>query len=139
MKAVLDTNVVVSGLLTPGGNCGQIVDMAIEGSFELFVDGRILSEYEEVLQRPELKLPAADTEELLRFIRSVAVQVVPAPLVRKLPDLSDISFLEVAACADAVLITGNKRHFPSRACHGVTVLSPKELLEWLASEGRGQR
>ena len=69
---MLDTNVVVSGLLTPGGNCGQLVDLAIEGSFELFVDGRILSEYEGGLQRPELKLPAANVRHGGRTLRSYA-------------------------------------------------------------------
>ena len=71
MKVVLDTNVLVSGLLTPTGTCGQIVDLFIAGAFELAVDARILQEYETVLHRPELDLPAVEVEELLRFVRLV--------------------------------------------------------------------
>jgi predicted nucleic acid-binding protein len=42
-----------------------------------------------------------------------------------------VPFVEVAAAAAAVLVTGNTRHFPKKACEGVTVVSPKEFLELL--------
>jgi putative PIN family toxin of toxin-antitoxin system len=55
MKIVLDTNVLVSGLLTPFGPCGKIVRMVSAGKLILYIDARILSEYNEVLQRPKFK------------------------------------------------------------------------------------
>ena len=55
MKIVLDTNVLVSGLLTPFGPCGEIVRMVSAGKLILYIDARILSEYNEVLQRPKFK------------------------------------------------------------------------------------
>jgi len=41
MRVVLDTNVIVSGLLTPGGVCGQILDELAEGHFDICVSDAI--------------------------------------------------------------------------------------------------
>ena len=47
MNIVLDTNVLVAGLLSPFGPCGQIVRMVSSGELTLSFDARILAEYEE--------------------------------------------------------------------------------------------
>ena len=49
MKIVLDTNVLVSGLLTPFGTSGEIVRMVSAGKLILLYDSRILLEYQEGL------------------------------------------------------------------------------------------
>ena len=54
MKIVLDTNVLVAGLLSPFGSCGDIVRMVSSGNLTLCIDARVLSEYHEVLERPKL-------------------------------------------------------------------------------------
>ena len=48
MKVVLDTNVLVSGLLNPYGPPGRIVQLAAAGELQLCLDARILAEYREV-------------------------------------------------------------------------------------------
>ena len=65
MKIVLDTNVVVSGLLCPFGPSGEVVRIAVSGELQLCYDARILSEYEEVLLRPEFSFTSADVYDLL--------------------------------------------------------------------------
>ncbi len=129
MRVVLDTNVIVSAALTASGPCARILDMALEGAVTLFADDRILGEYDEVLRRPELRLDAADVGDLLEFVRRVAARAISVPVKDALPDADDLPFLEVAAAADAVLVTGNLRHFPRSARAGVTVLKPAEFLE----------
>jgi putative PIN family toxin of toxin-antitoxin system len=131
MKVVLDTNVIVSGVLTAQGVCAQILDMLIEGVFGIYVDDRILAEYDSVLRRPQLHLVPDDAAEVMEWIRSVAESIGAVPLPAELPDPGDIPFLEVAASADAILVTGNTRHYPKRSRVGVTVLSPREFLELL--------
>ena len=131
MKAVLDTNVVVSGTLTPHGSCGQILDLLVEGLFELHADDRILAEYEEVLFRPELQIDPADAATISDWLRSVVHLTTGAPLPVKLPDPDDRVFLEVASSAGAILVTGNLRHHPTSLRSGVTVLGPAEFLEVL--------
>ncbi len=49
MIVVVDTNVLVAGLLSPFGPPGEIVRMIVAGSLSLCFDARILSEYSDVL------------------------------------------------------------------------------------------
>jgi len=129
MKVVLDTNVIVSAVLTAHGVCAQILDMLTDGVFGIYVDDRILEEYDSVLRRPQLHLMPDDAAEVLEWIRSVSEPVGAVPLSAELPDPGDMPFLEVAASAGAILVTGNTRHYPKRSRVGVTVLSPREFIE----------
>ena len=130
MRIVLDTNVLVSGLLSPYGAPGQIVRMIASGEVVLCYDARILSEYREVLLRPKFPFSEEMVEALLDQIPTSGVIVVGRPLRLELPDRSDEPFLEVALAMDEVaLITGNVKHFPKRKRQGVQVLSPAEFLE----------
>jgi uncharacterized protein len=131
MRVVLDTNVIVSAVLTANGVCAQILDMLTDGVFGIYVDDRILAEYDSVLSRPQLHLVPYDAAEVMEWIRSVAEPVGAVPLLAELPDRGDMPFLEVAASAGAILITGNTRHYPKRSRLGVTVLTPREFLELL--------
>jgi putative PIN family toxin of toxin-antitoxin system len=128
MNVVLDTNVVVSGAINPHGMCGRILDLLLQGSFKLCVDDRILHEYQEVLDRPELRIEREATLALMAWVRYIA-QPIAAPLLRTpLPDPDDLPFLEVASAAGALLVTGNRRHFPVPASAGVRVLSPTDFV-----------
>lgn len=131
MKAVLDTNVLVSGLLTAHGTCSRILDLLIDGVFTPCVDDRILDEYDSVLRRPDLALPVEGLSRLLDLLRGIAAPVSSMPLDARLPDPDDLPFLEVAASSGAVLVTGNERHHPHSARSGVTVLTPRAFLDLL--------
>ena len=128
MNVVLDTNVVVSGLLTPMGHCGQILDLVMDGSVRLCIDGRILGEYREVPRRPRLGIKSENVERILAVLR---MGPTPKPLPVVLPDPDDLPFLEVAAADGAVLVTGNLKHFPPKSRSGVTVMPPAEFLKLL--------
>ena len=131
MKVVLDTNVIVSAAMTTHGTCGQIVDLLIKGVLEVCADDRILDEYDTVLRRPEFRIISDEADIALELIRSIAELVAAAPLAAALPDPKDLPFLEVATASNAILVTGNLRHFPKKARKGVTVASPREFLELL--------
>lgn len=131
MKVVLDTNVLVSGILTPGGVCHRILELVRDGILVPCVDGRILEEYEAVFRYPKLVPVAEPAREIVDFFRGAAIRVGAIPLSRDLPDASDLPFLEVAAAAAAILVTGNVRHFPAMARGGVIVLAPAGLIERL--------
>ena len=51
MRVVLDTNVLVAGLLAAAGPPGWIVEAVLAGDLEPVLDGAIRQEYEEVLRR----------------------------------------------------------------------------------------
>jgi len=138
VRVVLDTNVLVSGLMTPGGTCGRVVDLFVGGTFDLCVDDRLLGEYAEVLHRPELRTEPGDAAEVLSLLRSTGRLIPTAPLTIELPDPDDLPFLEVAAAADAMLVTGNMRHSPKKVRAGVVVMRPADLLEVVRGDGGRQ-
>ena len=131
MKIVLDTNVLVSGLLTPFGPGGEIVRMVSAGRLVLCLDARILLEYQEVLYRPKFKFNKEHINTLLDFIKQYGQFVSTVPLKNRLPDLDDERFLE-ASIAGKVrgLITGNIAHFPHSFRQGIKILSPSEFLDF---------
>lgn len=129
--AVFDTNVLVSGFLSPHGAPGQIVEWLRSGAVRAGLDDRIISEYEDVLTRPELNLPRHEVVIVLRRIQSQAeyAVVTPAHLVRGLPDADDAPFAECAIAIGCQLVSGNTRHFPSTALGKVTVLTPRQFVD----------
>ena len=129
---VFDTNVLVSGLLSPFGPPGRLVDALRTLRLRLAFDDRIEAEYREVLARPRLGVAPFRREaflEILPFQQHVAA--VPWPH-RQPPDEDDVMFLEVALQTSArIVVTGNAKHFPP-ACRGpVTVWSPREAMNAL--------
>ncbi len=129
MRIVLDTNVLVAGLLSPFGPCGEIVRMVSSGEITLALDARILTEYQEVLARPKFKFDRDKVTTILDLIEHRGAIVASSPLLNPLPDPDDEPFLEIAIAASvATLVTGNHVHFPTESCQGVTVLSPTEFL-----------
>ena len=129
-RAVFDTNVVVSGFLSPTGTPGRIVEWLRNGEVQAVLDDRIMAEYAEVLARPAFRLPAAEVELVLAVIRarSFWVEAATAHLVRGLPDPDDAPFLECALTAGVPLVTGNIRHFPKIATRSVTVITPTQFV-----------
>lgn len=131
MRVVLDTNVLVSGLLNPHGAPGRVVDLLVLGKLRPQFDDRILHEYRDVLARSRFGFDPDDVEALLEHLRSVGDRLTAPPLAVRLPDEDDLPFLEVAACGGArALVTGNGADFePRRGSHSVPVLSPDAFLE----------
>lgn len=130
MRIVLDTNVLVSGLLTPFGSSGEIVRMVFSGELILCIDARILSEYKEVLNRPKFKCDENKIAILIDFIMQYGQVVLSSPLKRSLPDSDDEPFLEVAIAGNVkALITGNKVHYPPLSREDTEILSPSEFIE----------
>jgi len=140
MRLVIDTNVLISGLLTPFGVCGDIMRLIVSGEVILCVDGRILTEYGDVLKRPRFKFSHDHVNTLLAYIQSAAEQYCPPPLAQPLPDPDDMPFLEVAITADVdALVTGNMKHFPQMFCHSITILTPRLFLDmWRQNRNTNQ-
>jgi putative PIN family toxin of toxin-antitoxin system len=131
MKIVLDTNVLVSGLLTPFGSSGEIVRMLSAAILILQYDSRILLEYREILYRPKFQIDKEHIDTLLAYVKQNGQVVSAVPLNKHLPDLDDEPFLEVAVAGRAAcLITGNKSHYPQPSRQGIRVLSPSEFIDF---------
>jgi putative PIN family toxin of toxin-antitoxin system len=83
--AVLDTNIIVSALFTPGGNSAKIYQMFLARSFDLVVSAKILKEYESVLYRPKLKISSFHVGEFLAAVRQQAEIVQPVTSTDTMP------------------------------------------------------
>jgi uncharacterized protein len=140
MKIVLDTNVLVAGLLSPYGPCGDIVRMVSSGNLTLCVDGRVLSEYHEVLRRPKFHFDPDKVATILDYIEHTSWVVSASPLSASLPDRDDEAFLEIAISSNAdYLVTGNAVHFPSTLCQGVKVVAPSEFLKHAVKQQKSKK
>lgn len=129
---VIDTNVVVSGLLNPHGPSARVLDAVLDGRVQLVYDARILAEYRDVLHRPRMKLAPEKVQTFLNGLRGQAV-VTPRSLVVTAPDSDDIVFVEAAlATTDRTIVTGNLAHYPSEILHGARVLTPAQAAAELA-------
>ncbi len=133
IRAILDTNILVSALLQSEGLPAHIFLMAISGTaMQLCVSGEIYAEYEEVIRRPHLKRSDDEINAALAAIREKGFWVRPMVRVQACADPDDNVFLECAEAAQAhYLITGNLKHFPSTWSQ-TRIVSPRQFLEVVA-------
>jgi putative PIN family toxin of toxin-antitoxin system len=131
MLVVLDTNVVVSGLLNGTGNPGKVIDLVIENQIQVAYDDRILGEYEDVLARPELNIRPALARAVIFYIELTGKQVEAEALPPDgVQDLDDLPFVEVFITAEAqALVTGNMRHFSPFVAQGMAIYTPAQFIE----------
>ena len=133
---VLDTNVLVSGLLSPSGPPGRLVDVLLGRRLRLALDDRIELEYREVLARPRLGIEQVRREAFLAILQ-FQEHLIAMPWRHQAPsDEDDVIFLEVALQTPArTVVTGNLKHFPP-GCRGpVTVMSPRAAWERFVALG----
>lgn len=129
LRAVLDTNVIVSAALNPRGVPFQVQSGFFDGRWQLLASQDILDEYESVLLRPRLRLPPAVVKDALARLRHAAILVFPASGIRACADPDDDKFLSCALAGAAThVVTGNLRHFPKGGYQGVRIVSPAEFL-----------
>jgi uncharacterized protein len=135
IRAVIDTNVVVSGLLARAGNEALILLAIHQGLVRPCFSEEILEEYAGVLARPKFAFPADEIAALLAMFRGQGELIVPKTVTAVSVDPGDTKFLQCAETAQAdYLVTGNRRHFPESS-YGVTrVVNAGELLDWIALE-----
>jgi len=132
MIIVLDTNVLVSGILKPYSKAATILRLVTDGTIQLAYDLRLLSEYRDVLNRSKFNFAKENVEGFLEQTEREGLLVSVKPLKFHLPDPDDEPFLEVALSGEVkAIVTGNKRHFPKKEYEGVKILSPAEFLEVL--------
>ena len=111
--AVLDTNILVSALWSQNGAPARVVSAMLAGSLVPCYDHRIMTEYREVLLRPKFKFTAGEVNALLGWIVFRGRCVAAEPLPVAFADEGDRKFYEVAKYCQAILITGNMKHFPA--------------------------
>jgi len=127
---VIDTNILVSGLLKMHSTSAVILRLVLENEIKLAYDIRIIDEYRDVLRRDKFGFKDEHVEAILEQIKAEGISIAATPLAKTLPDKDDAPFLEVALTGGIkFLVTGNKKHFPQNLCKKVKILSPSEFVE----------
>jgi uncharacterized protein len=130
LKVVIDTNVVVSGLLRAEGVPATILGAIGAGQLQICYDNRIINEYREVLHRRHFAFDPIEVDKFVNLLEDSGFPVICEPLGVAFPDPDDAMFIETALASDAVcVVTGNTKHFPPDLCRGVTVITPRRFLD----------
>lgn len=132
---VLDTNVLVSALLTSNDEAAtvQVVTKLLAGEIVPLYSNYIIEEYKDVLNRKKFGLPTELVDYLVSAIEKFGILVENVPSNLTLPDMKDVPFYEIVLEKredNAYLVTGNKKHFPKQ----FFVVTPREFLDILKSK-----
>jgi uncharacterized protein len=133
---IIDTNVVVAGLLTSDENSpvAHILDAMLRATFRFVVSEALLAEYRMVLRRPALRklhgLSITELDTVLTDLARHAIVLSPVQ-AESAPDPGDQHLWDLlAARDDLVLVTGDKVLLRDSGMRG-RVISPKELVHGL--------
>ena len=131
IAVVLDTNVLVSSLLSQESPPTKILNLILGDQIQVVYDDRILGEYEEVLLRPALHIAPRRMLAVIDHIELAGKHVTSEPLSTEgYTDPDDIMFAEVLVTSNAdALITGNLRHYKPLLKQNALVLSPTQFLK----------
>jgi putative PIN family toxin of toxin-antitoxin system len=137
VRVVIDTNVLVSSLLSRCGASFRLVQGLGSLQFQPIISPPLCLEYEDVLSRPGL-LPdfsPQDMDDFLDYFLSQCVECRIHFLWRPhLPDPKDDSVLELALAGGAsFIVTHNTRHFCNADSLGIRAVTPDQFLRILAA------
>lgn len=133
ITAILDTNVVVSGIFWKGPPF-QILRAWQQQRFRLAVSAVILDEYRRVLNELSEKHASPAADSIMDFIRLRANHVEPVAFKNKVcTDGDDDKFLEAAVAARAnYVVSGDAALLRLKAHEGIQVVKPAEFLRLLS-------
>lgn len=132
IRAVIDTNVIVSALINPGSKPGQIMKMVMDGQISPVVNNAIIKEYREVLGRKKFSFSEDEIKAFLLFMGRFVFEHRDIRNFHKGIPKDDAVFVLAAAAGGAdYIITGNIRHFPDKKYGSCDVVNPSDFLEML--------
>jgi len=130
IKAVLDTNVLVSAFLSPSGNASLILNKALDVKLLFFYSIPIFAEYEDVLFRPDFGFDQALVRFELDTLAEIGILESPPISDISLLDKTDQKFFDLARFTGAFLVTGNLKHFPRESF----IITPAVMAQQLISD-----
>jgi len=130
MRIVLDTNVLISSLISAGGSADQVMQIVRKGEAELILSPFILDELRRVLTE-KFALPGNAVDKALQRFRRLATILRPTVSIDVIKEKqTDNRILECAVAGKVdYLITGDKRHIlPLGSIRGIPIITVAEFL-----------
>ncbi|MCL2159781.1 MAG: putative toxin-antitoxin system toxin component, PIN family [Oscillospiraceae bacterium] len=110
---VVDTNIVISATISAHGTPAKIMGLFSDKKVRIYYNDEILAEYKRVLAYERLKIEPQKQAEIIDMIKRDGIYNKPDKISNiSLPDESDRIFYDTAITSGAILITGNRKHFP---------------------------
>ena len=132
MRLVIDTNILVSALLSGAALPAHLITLWREGRFELLTSQEQIEELSRVTRYPKIRkrLAPALAGRLVNELRDVATVLMRLPVVTVSPDPFDNYLLAIAAKGGAdFVVTGDKRDVLAlKLFEGVKIVTVREFL-----------
>jgi len=126
--AVIDTNVIVSALLSKNSHSSTTIvyEAILDGLLIPVYNDEILNEYIDVLSRKKFPFAKEDIQYIELLLTHIGIKMDRTKTNEEIfPDQKDVVFYEVALSKeDAYLVTGNIKHFPKKPF----VVTPAEMV-----------
>ena len=136
--AVIDTNVIVSALISKHADSATVVVLSSVFSEDItpIYNEDILNEYATVLRRKKFNFSEEFINETISSIKDKGIHSDRINSGDILPDPKDLVFYEVAlSVEESFLVTGNLKHFPKKPF----IVSPAEMVEIIEATLSGQK
>jgi putative PIN family toxin of toxin-antitoxin system len=141
IRAVIDTNLFISGLFADQGNTYQLQELWVSGAFELAVSEDILKEIKNTLLKPHLRkiqfILNGEENEFIELIRERALIVTQdlfqTDRIKK--DTSDNKFLACALESQAdYIVSGDNHLLELKHFHGMQIVDAKTFVKKITAE-----
>jgi putative PIN family toxin of toxin-antitoxin system len=139
MRAVIDTNILVSAVIRPHGTVGPVLLRLRQGDYTVLYAWASLEELIDVLNRPRIRdkyhLTDQDIQTVVGLLLLRGEGVTPAETVTVCRDPKDDKFLEIALAGEAdVIVTGDQDLLALHPFAGIPIVPPSVFLHMLDEE-----
>ena len=135
MRVILDTNVLLSGIISPNGVPARLIDAWLDRRFVLVSHTLQIDEIRDVSRRDKIRalIRSAEVGRLVNQIVRIAEMPTALPDVRRSPDPRDDFLLGLCEAGRADwLVTGNKDDLLALERHGTSrIVTAANLAEQL--------
>ncbi len=137
-RLVVDTNVIVSSVLTPGSKPDRLFQAVYDGHHQLILSHAILEEARHVFDYPKIRkeldkrgITTEEVEDFLIKLSKISILVEPKsipPVIKE--DPSDNNILATAIDGNANFIVSGDHHLTSlKKYSDIRILTPSEFIE----------
>lgn len=140
LKVVLDSTILVSGFLTPGGVAAEVIQHAKDGVFLCYAIEEILEETQNTLLYPRIqqrfRYTAEEVQEFCRALREAIILITNRLQLTVVRDPNDDMIIACAVAAQAAyVVTRDKDLLSLTRYEGIGMITPEEFMGILRERG----